>query len=120
MAYIKTTLKSGLTLEGPLEDIIKACLALGEPLILGQDQIPKGYYLSSTEGLITIPDMDSNHIKNALCKRAAAFFEKLGKDFQVPKVDTQLHLSLFLRKFTELTKQQEIVDLFNELDKRSK
>jgi len=105
------TLKSGAKIEGNLDQIMSICKSMNETVDLTQiDTVPSGFYLSS-KGLLKISGMNDHHIRNALLKKSKEYFESLGLDKKITN-------SLFLKKYTSLTENKEVIDLFSELSKR--
>ena len=122
---MKYTFKTGLTVEGTFDEVQKVAKLLGENLVIDPKEVPIGYYLSETRGLIAISDMEDNHIKNALCKRAMIFYEELQKGHiptskSVGKIVNKQKIESFLKSFCNLTESQEIISLYSELLTRSK
>lgn len=109
---MKYTLKSGVTVEGTLEQIMATAKKLGEKVNVGTlGKLPKGYYLSDTRGVIKIADMETVHIKNSLLKRTKSYYEALSKE-------KGLANPAFVKKFTSLVEDEQVQELFAELVKR--
>lgn len=110
MEYI---FKNGAKITGTAEHILGYAKLVGEhidPKLLGE--IPKGYYLSETKGLLPIKEMQTIHIVHALNKRTVEYFQALKpnpKDFD---------LKNYLITYINLTQRPEIEELFMELSKR--
>lgn len=107
------TFKSGSTATATLNDIEKMCSAMGEKVDYKQIGVtPKGYYPSETKGLVKISTMNDYHIRQALLKRAKEYYASLYR-----ATDTN---ATFLVKFTQLTDDQIVLDLYSELSARVK
>jgi hypothetical protein len=103
--------QDGTKFTGTLEQLQTVASALGLKLKLtGVSYVPKGYYPSESKGLTKISDMNEQHIRRALIKRSKDFFTEI---YSKEDSNTQ-----FLTKFTSLTEDSVIVDLYNELSKR--
>lgn len=70
--HMRVTLANGLVLEGTVDQVVASAKALGFPV--GEDGT---FYMSSTRGLIRIKDMESQHIRNAISKRARIYADGL-------------------------------------------
>jgi hypothetical protein len=109
-AVIEHTFEDGTKFSGTFEQLEKVAKALGLS-ITGIGKAPKGYYMSESKGLVKISDMNEYHIRRALIKRSKDYFAEIfNKEDSIAK---------FLTKYTSLTEDQCIVDLYNELRKRS-
>ena len=103
------TFSDGTKFEGTYEKLEKVASALGEKIITS-GKTPRGFYQSETKGLVKISSMNDHHIRRALLKRSKDYFaEVYGKD------DSN---KVFLRKYTGLTSDQTVQDLYTELAKR--
>lgn len=101
----------GTKFSGTFEQLQTVASALGLKLKLtGVSFVPRGFYPSESKGLTKISEMNDHHIRRALIKRSKDFFTEI-----YTKEDTN---SKFLSKFTSLTDDAIIVDLYNELAKR--
>jgi hypothetical protein len=101
----------GTKFSGTFEQLQTVASALGLKLKLtGVSFVPKGYYPSESKGLTKIAEMNDHHIRRALIKRSKDYFTEIYS-----KEDTNTN---FLSKFTALTDDAVIVDLYNELAKR--
>lgn len=109
-AVIEHTFEDGTKFSGTFEQLEKVAKALGLS-ITGIGKVPKGYYMSESKGLVKISDMNEYHIRRALIKRSKDYFAEIFN-----KEDS---IKTFLGKYTSLTEDQTIVDLYNELQKRS-
>lgn len=109
-AVIEHTFENGTKFTGTLEQLEKVAKALGLS-ITGIGKTPKGYYMSESKGLVKISDMNEYHIRRALIKRSKDYFAEIFS-----KEDS---IKTFLKKYTSLTEDQTIVDLYNELQKRA-
>lgn len=110
---IKYQLKNGATVSGTLEQVADLVKAAGEVLDTSKlgKKVPKGYYTSSKKGLIKISEMDTAHIRNSLLKRTKTYYENLASEKSVAT-------PVFVKKFTALTDDGTIQELFAELTKR--
>jgi hypothetical protein len=107
---MKYTFKNGATVEGSIEQILTIAKSLGETVTLSslpKEDRPRGYYLSSTQGLVKIASMNAGHIKNAMLKCAREWYET--KNFQ------KLPNEQFLNQFVKFTEDPLLGELFTEL-----
>lgn len=98
---MKYTFSSGVTVEGSYYEVVKVAKALGEPL--------ESMYKSQTRGWISVEEMDTQHIKNALVKLSKEYLSKLAKESTED----------FLRKYHNMGQQKQIKALLEELAYRS-
>ena len=104
---------TGLEVTGTAEEIVAIAKALKvEVDFLKLGVIPAGYYPSETKGMVKIVDMGEWHLRRALLKRA--------KDYYAEMFDAKDSLETFLTKFTLLTEDRIVSDLFVEIQKRIK
>jgi hypothetical protein len=106
---IEHTFSDGTKFVGTFDQLEKVASALGMK-ITGVGKTPRGYYMSDSKGLVKITEMNDHHIRRALVKRSKDYFTEVYL-----KDDTNKE---FLRKYTDLTLDNVVVDLFNELQKR--
>jgi hypothetical protein len=106
---IEHTFPDGTKFTGTFDQLEKVASALGLK-ITGVGRTPRGYYMSESKGLVKITEMNDHHIRRALVKRSKDYFTEI-----YVKDDTNKE---FLRKYTDLTLDNVVVDLFNELQKR--
>jgi len=106
--------KDGTEISGSIEKIEKAAAAFGEKIDLSvfKGKIPRGYYPSETKGMTKISEMNEYHLRRALLKR--------GKDYLAEIYNPDDSIPAFLKKFTDLSEDQIVQDLFFELNKRNK
>jgi hypothetical protein len=103
--------ENGVETTGTIEQLLKVAEALGEKLRPETiDSVPRGYYLSSSKGLVRIDSMSDFHIRRALVKRAKTYMDSI--------FDTADDNATFMKKFINLTDDTAIIDLFNELSER--
>lgn len=67
---MKIQLKNGMIVEGTLEQIKQVAATFGQTV--------EGLYYSETHGWLSIRDMHTNHIRNALLKQYRAWFSTLS------------------------------------------
>ena len=107
------TFKNGVKVEGTLDQINIVAKSLKEVInpknITGT--LPRGYYVSSTKGIMKITDMQDVHIRNALLKQSKEHFEVLQKEKGLKNTE-------FCVKYTQLTDKPLVIDLYSELEKR--
>lgn len=106
---------SGAEVTGTLEEIVEIAKALKttvdfSKIDLTKVTVPKGYYPSESKGLIKVSDMGEWHLRRALLKRA--------KEYYAEMFDPKDTLEQFLNKFTLLSEDQIITDLFTEIKKK--
>jgi hypothetical protein len=106
---INHVFSDGTKFTGTLEQLEKVASALGLK-ITGLENTPKGFYVSESKGLVRISEMNDFHIRRALLKRSKDYYTEV-----FAKEDTNRQ---FLKKFTGLTEDQIVIDLYNELSKR--
>jgi hypothetical protein len=105
------TFANGLKVSGTVEQLETIAKAMGLKLE-GVKVSPgtRGYYPSESKGLVKISEMNEYHIRRALLKRSKDYFAEV-----FDKNDTN---GEFLKKFTNLTEDSIVVDLYTELSKR--
>lgn len=101
---------NGTEVTGTIEQLETIASALGTKLFLAGESCPRGYYPSESKGIVSISSMNDYHIRRALLKRT--------KDYLTDVFDKEDTNSKFLEKYTSLTEDNIIVDLFNELKSR--
>jgi hypothetical protein len=106
---IKHTFPDGTEFTGTIEQLQKVAETLGFKLT-GVSNIPRGYYPSESKGMVKISEMNEYHIRRALVKRSKDYFSEI---FDATDSNT-----VFLKKFTSLTEDAVIIDLYQELSKR--
>ncbi len=84
--------------------------AMGLKLVGIKTEYTRGFYSSESKGLIKISSMNEYHIRRALLKRSKDYFTEI-----FDKDDTNRE---FLKKFTSLTEDPIIIDLYTELSSR--
>jgi len=95
-----------------LPNLLSILKVLGEPIDTTQiTEIPSGYYLSSSKGLVALKDMNDVHLRNALCQKTVQFFQLL----QTQKTLTNKE---FCDRFLSFTESQTHFELFTEISKR--
>ena len=107
---LEHTFPDGSTFKGPFEQLEKVASALGTKLTGLSGKVPTGYYLSESKGPVKISEMNDYHLRRALLKRSKEYFTEV-----YDKGDDN---KSFLAKFTAMTDDNIIVDLYNELAKR--
>jgi hypothetical protein len=104
--------ENGVETTGTIEQLLKVAEALGEKLRPETiDSVPRGYYLSSSKGLVHVNSMTDFHIRRALVKRAKTYMDSI--------FDAADDNATFMKKFINLTDDTAIIDLFNELSERT-
>ena len=106
---INHTFSDGTKFTGTLEQLHAVAKTLGLKLT-GVGKTPRGYYESESKGLVKISELNDHHIRRALLKRS--------KDYFTEVYDRSDSISTFLKKYTNLTADTTIVDLYTELEKR--
>ena len=107
---IKHTFPDGTVVTGTFDQLSAIAKALGCKLT-GVAGSQRGFYNSESKGLVKISGMNDFHIRRALVKRSKDYFTEI-----FDKNDTNRE---FLKKYTGLTDDTTIIDLYNELNKRS-
>jgi len=108
---IKYTFSTGLEVTGTLEEIDAIAKSLKLKLDYGViGKVPKGYYPSESKGLSKISEMNAHWLRRAILKRAKDYFAEIYNPD-----DTSAQ---FLTKFVNLSDDQIINDLFNEIKAR--
>lgn len=113
---IEYSFSNGVTLNGTAEQLLKYAAFIGEsinPTRLG-GVIPKGYYYSTSHGLMKIADMDTVHLVNALNKRTVDYYNNIR-----PK-HKEFDLKQYLHDFLSLVESPEIEEMYMELSSRKK
>lgn len=97
------------------DQLIKFASSLGETIDASKliGDIPAGYHLSESKGLVKIDSMDTQYIVNTICKLSRLYIEKIR-----PTHVTDLNK--FLTDFVGLGDNPKINELFTELVTRSK
>lgn len=104
--------KSGLTVEGSVEEILQISKAINEPIDPALLPRQKGYYFSeSKHTYVKISDMDEMHIRNALCKASREYYQVLSQQRTIPRQE-------FMRKFISFGDDVLIQDLFYGLQRK--
>jgi hypothetical protein len=113
---VEYVFSNGVTLTGTADQLLQYASLIKEtidPTRLG-GSVPKGYYFSTTHGLLKIADMDTVHLVNALSKRTVDYFTNIKpktKDFD---------LKAYLQSYLALTESPEIEEMYLELSRRKK
>lgn len=108
-AKIKHKFPDGTEVTGTFEQLTAIAKALGCKLVSVKGSA-RGFYPSESKGLVKISEMNDYHVRRALIKRSKDYFTEV---FDKNDTNTQ-----FLKKYTGLTDDSIIVDLFSELQKR--
>lgn len=95
----KLTLPSGETIEFTLEDPSQLTSFLNA---LGIEEVPTGYYMSSSKGILAIEDMHIGHIKNAVLQQLQELVD-LVREAHPDKGTDMMAEGLSDSKFRELT-----------------
>jgi hypothetical protein len=110
IAKIKHTFPSGLEVVGTLDELISIAKVTGQELKLADSvELPVGFYLSDSKGLVKLSDMTVDHLKAALLKHTREFFEALSKR-KVSKA--------FLNDYVNIDANKVIRSLYAELVSR--
>jgi hypothetical protein len=102
--------ENGVKVSGTLEQLETIAKAMGLKLVGIKTEYTRGFYSSESKGLIKISSMNEYHIRRALLKRSKDYFTEI-----FDKDDTNRE---FLKKFTSLTEDPIIIDLYTELSSR--
>ena len=109
----KFKFKNGVEFVGTPLQIMEYAKLVGESI--DTDKLPlaglRGYYVSSTKGLLKISGMETTHIINALTKRTVEYFQAL-------KTTSDKDLTKYLKGFIALPEDPIIEDLYGELVSR--
>lgn len=97
---------NGSEFTGTLDELSKVAIALKQPLI-GIEDLPRGYYTSSTDGIVKISNMHSFHIRRALLKATNDYMKKV---FDAEDTNTK-----FIEKYAGIINDTLIQDFLNEL-----
>lgn len=113
MENIKYKFKNGVEFNGTAQQILDYAKLLGESIDASrfETSLPRGYYLSATNGPVKISDMETSHIVNSLNKITVDYYLSL-------KPSKSFNLSEYLTKFVGLTNNPQVEDLYTELTKR--
>lgn len=107
------TFKSGLKVEGTIEQISAIATAIKEALDLSKFPRMKGFYWSESKKVyVKMTEMNSLHLRNALSKTAAHYFEQIRVE-SAKKTDKE-----YATAFLKFADNELIQELFNELVKR--
>lgn len=104
---------NGSKVTGTVDEILAVGKILKETVDLSRLPTPRGFYKSSSKGLIRIADMNDVHLKNAICSSIRDFYTKLSRA-------PYTNLSDFLADSTSLDKDPVITDLYREANARAK
>lgn len=107
---VEHTFENGVKVSGTLDQLESIAKAMGLKLVGVKAPSTRGFYPSESKGLIKISEMNEYHIRRALLKRSKDYFTEI---FDKEDTNTQ-----FLSKFTKLTEDPIIVDLYTELHSR--
>jgi hypothetical protein len=107
---VEHTFENGVKVSGTLDQLVSIAKAMGLTLTGVKAPSTRGFYPSESKGLIKISEMNEYHIRRSLLKRSKDYFTEI---FVKEDTNTQ-----FLSKFTKLTEDSIIVDLYNELASR--
>lgn len=111
---MKYKFKNGAEVTGTIDQILSVAKGLGETVNLDNlSHVPRGYYKSSTKGVLKISDMHNTHIRSALLKMSRQHFEGMAARTAMTNLD-------FCKNYLALGENPIVEDLFNELAKRSK
>jgi len=104
--------ENGLEVTGTLEEIVTIAKTLGlkfdvTKFLAVNGGSLKGYYNSTSRGVIRIDSMTDVHLRRALLKRARIFYSEI---FDSKDTNKQ-----FQKKFISLTNDRLICELYNEL-----
>jgi hypothetical protein len=107
--------ENGLEVTGTLEEIVTIAKTLSlkfdvSKFLAVNGGSLKGYYNSTSRGVIRIDSMSDVHLRRALLKRARTYYSEIFDAKDANKV--------FLRKFISLTDDRLVVELYNELSTR--
>jgi hypothetical protein len=109
---MKYQFKNGASVDGTVDQILSIAKSLGETVDLSKfEGLPRGYYKSSSKGVMRISEMTSPHLRSALLKKSRAHFEELS----LKKTASNRE---FCRLYVGLAENPEVEDLFTELSKR--
>lgn len=110
---MKYKFKNG-EVEGTLDQILAVAKILGESVnlavLLGKDVRPRGYYHSSSKGLISMKEMAVPHLKNSILKITHDYFASM-KGFEGTTNE-------WVEKYLALTEDDQLGELFEELASR--
>jgi hypothetical protein len=115
---VKTTytFKNGATITGTPKQIMDMAAALGETVDAAKlGAVPKGYYHSSSKGMIRIADMHTVHVVNALLLATMTYFDTLR-----PKGKEDFNVEAFVEQFSDPTRSEKVKELFVDLLERLK
>lgn len=107
-AMLDYVFPDGTKFTGTLKQLETVAAALGHRIDL--DVAPRGYYKSESKGIVKISEMNDFHIRRALLKRSKDYYTEV---FKADDTNAQ-----FLKKYTGLTEDAVVIDLFTELSKR--
>ena len=104
---------NGLSIHGPQEEVVKTLTALGHPLtmVFPEDK----FYNSSSIGYVRIKDMQTDHLKNVVLKKANDYLKDVKANAKCP--------SDFVSKliyWSNVSKHVALNAMLEELNGRSK
>lgn len=108
---INYVFEDGVKFSGTMEQLTKVAAALGKKINDKKLPVPRGFYRSESKGLVRISEMNEYHLRQALVKRT--------KDYVSEIFNAKEPVKSFLAKYTGLTEDQVVSDMFMELQKRS-
>jgi hypothetical protein len=109
---VKYKFRSGATVEGTVEQILAIAKTLGETVNLTKlGALPRGYYNSSSKGLLQIKEMNTVHLRSALLKMSREHFGSMDARSTTSNGE-------FCAKYLALADNPIVEDLFTELSKR--
>jgi hypothetical protein len=107
------TFQNGATIKGTMEQIVAYGKLTNQKIDMSKitgNSVPKGYYNSSSKGLIKISEMHDTHLRNAIVKNATAALTSLQ--------NSKLTNKQFLVRWTMAGSSALIAELVAELNKR--
>ncbi len=113
MEKVKYTFDDGLEITGTIDQLQTIAKTLGRKLDASKlIDLPNGYYVSESSGLIKISEMNEYHLRRALLKRAKTYYAEI--------FNAEDSIPTFLDKFTNIGNDPMVVELFTELNKRGR
>ena len=118
MEKVKYTFDDGLEITGTIDQLQTIAKTLGRKLDASKlIDLPNGYYVSESSGLIKISEMNEYHLRRSLLKRAKTYYSEI---FNAEIFNAEDSIPTLLDKFTNIGNDPVVVELFTELNKRGR
>lgn len=116
MTKLQYKFEDGSVVVDTLENLIAIANIKGTKLDMAKisGELPEGYYLSGSKGLLKIREMEDHHLLNSFNKHFVDFLNSIRKDFA-----THGSLSKYVEEFGNFPDNLLLKNLFKEIENRS-